>query len=138
MFAKYILLDPVEHELRSIDQVWDALDRLDGDSCSILIVAERPPIPGVSEVPFSGRAIAIAGGAQDQFLCEAFEDGETEPIRIRNPDVPKSHAESVLLRRGELEEFDRHWIVGRPIVERALKAFAECGELDKDLIWERL
>jgi hypothetical protein len=136
VFAKYIALDPIDGELRTINQVWDALDRLDGDRCSILIVAEGPPTRE-SEVPFSGRAIAIAGGAQNQFLCEAYDaNGDYHPIKVRNPEVPISFAEFALLRRGQLEEFHRHWIVGRAIVERALKAFVERGEFDKDLIWE--
>ncbi|HXG08406.1 MAG TPA: Imm1 family immunity protein [Gemmataceae bacterium] len=148
MFAKYYLLydeldmsdfgKPWLHwkPIRHMKDVWNAFEKLDGDRFSILIVAEAPG-PPESDVAYAGKALAVAGGKDNQYFCEAHvkEDPYASTI-VRNPDVPVSYDDWVPLKRGELETFPRHQIVGREAVQEALKAFVKRGELSDKLIWK--
>lgn len=147
MFAKYIHLDdgsdgsrlgknwPQHRLIHGIDDVWKALARMDGDRVSILIVAEAPPTPD-SDFPFSGKAMAIAGGNDDQYLCEAYVDDTADPVRARNPAISDADDELVPLTRGQLEHFWRRVIVNRATVRKALEAFVRRGELSDQVDWQ--
>jgi hypothetical protein len=148
MFAQFLLLadeldrpplgEPVRGEkLKSISQVWTALAKLNGDRCSILIVAEGPPAPD-SDIPYSGKALEVAGGKDGQYVCTAFINPEDDraPTNARNPDVPVSYQDEVWLMRGELESFFSHRILGQEAVRAALEAFVKRGVLTDQLIWE--
>jgi hypothetical protein len=145
MFAQFLLLadeldrqplgEPIRGEkLTSMNQIWKALAKLDGDRYSVLIVAEGPPEPD-SDVPYSGKALDVAGGKDNQYVCTAYIKDETTPTTARNPDVPICY-EDVWIKRGELESFFRHDILGREAVRAALEAFVKRGELTDRLIWE--
>ena len=72
MFANYLTLEGSGgQELKHLEQVWDALDQLNGNHVSILIVAEGPPEPR-SDISWSGKSVHIAGGKNNQYVCTAF------------------------------------------------------------------
>ena len=121
--------------LGGLGQVWAALARLDGRDVTNLIVAERPPGPG-SDSPFSGKAMSIGGGANDEYICEAFVDDEEPdpPMRLINPSVPRTR-EMVYVNRGQLGEWPRFLVVGRALVKKALETFVRTGDLNKELSW---
>ena len=148
MFAKYLLLEDKRDDshpgkpwlkwkkISRMKDVWDAFEKMDGDRHSILIVAEAPGLPE-SDVIYSGKALAVAGGKDNQYVCEAYiKKDPYSSTTVRNPDVPVSYDDWVPLKRGELETFPRHRIVGREAVREALKAFVKRGELSDKLIWE--
>ena len=122
-------------KLSTMEEVWSALEKLDGARFSFFIVAEGPPTPK-SEVPFSGKAMSISGGKNSQYLCEAFVNDDYSPSTVRNPDVPVSYDDLVPLKRGVVEYFPRHQIVGRKAVRQALTTFVKEGALSDRLLWE--
>jgi hypothetical protein len=123
--------------LGDLKQVIDALAQLDGKRTTILIVAEGPPGPN-SDAPFSGKAMSVGGGQNDQYICEAFVDSEERDLAtmLVDPSVPRSK-EMLEVNRGQPGRWPRHLVVGRALVERALGMFVKTGELDRDLSWFR-
>jgi hypothetical protein len=136
MFATYLLLDPVEEHLPGMSQVLRALSKLDGDQFSILVVAEASPGPR-SEVPFAGKALAVAGGKDDQYVCDAFVDGDYSPRRLVNPAVTTDGEDLIPIKRGQVEFFFKRNVVGREAVAEALEVFAQDGGLSERLCWEQ-
>jgi hypothetical protein len=146
MFANFLLLADERNRppvgegvkgdtLKRMAQVWNALDKLDGEYCTILITAEGPPAAD-ADAPYSGKAIEVAGGKDNQYVCTAYIKDEFTPTYAINPGVPVAKTFDVLLKRGELESFPKHLVLGKSDVAAALTAFVTEGKLTDELIWE--
>ena len=143
MFAKFLLVadqrarPPVGQiggqALENLEQAVTALGKLDGVFCSMLTVAERPPAPE-SDLWYSGRALMIAGGKNNEYFCTFYDEDNSK--HAINPLVHASRGDYVLIRCGELESVSRQCIIDRIVAAEALKAFVAEGKLTDQLIWE--
>lgn len=118
------------------DQVSDLLDnptwqdietairRLDGDACSMLVLGIGDPVPHMG----------IGGGEDGNYIVYATPDNWVF-YNLTNPEAPPG--KSFLVAGGQRGDYANKQCVGLTEVLRAAKTYAESGQLEASLIWEK-
>ncbi len=146
MFAKFLLLADELNRPRfgegikgqaliDVEQALCALDKLDGDRYSVLILAEESPESN-SGIPYSGKAIDIGGGENRQYVCTAYIKDETTPTTARSAHIPVSFERQVWLKHAELTPFYAHDVIEHDAVREVIRLFVLRGKLSDKVIWD--
>jgi hypothetical protein len=101
-----------------------AIRRLDGDTCSLLILGLSDPVPH----------LAIGGGQDGKYIVYATPDNLTF-YNLINPQA--APGKSMLVAGGQQGDYANKQCVGLPEVLRAAKTYAESGRLESSLVWEK-
>jgi len=101
-----------------------AIRRLDGDSCSLLILGIGP-----ASVPH----MAIGGGDQGRYIVYATADNVVFHTLI-NPQAPPGKC--LIVAGGERGDYDLQLCVGLTEALQAARTYAESGQLDSTLKWK--
>lgn len=101
-----------------------AIRRLDGKSCSLVVIALSD-----AEAPH----MAIGGGGNGRYLVYGTQDNMTFHNLI-NPAAPTGKCS--LVAGGQRGEYAQKHCVSLPDALRAAKTYAETGEYDTALMWE--
>jgi hypothetical protein len=120
---------PEDHALELLDNpTWQdievAIRRLDGDSCSLLSLGFDDPVPHMG----------IGGGEDGKYIVYATADNWVFHNLI-HPQAPPG--KSLLVAGGQRGAYANKQCVGLPEVLRAAKTYAESGQLDSSLVWEK-
>lgn len=100
----------------------EAIRRLDGTRYRELGLMAR-----------EATGISISGGWEGRYSCELIRDSENEACLV-SPNG--SWDEAVKVTKGG-EEVPQRWAVRLDEVLKAAKTYAETGQLDETLAWER-
>jgi hypothetical protein len=101
-----------------------AIRRLDGDRCSLLILGIGDPVPHMG----------IGGGHEGKYIVYATPDHQIFHNLI-NPNA--APGKSFLVAGGQLGDYANRQCIDLTVTLRAAKTYAESGQLDTSLIWER-
>lgn len=118
-------MDPAECENPSWDDIENAIRRLDGETCTLLILGI-----GDVEVPH----MAIGGGEGGQYIVYTTPDNMTFH-KLINPKAPPGKC--LLVAGGQRGSYDRKLCVGLEEALRAARTYAETGQQDSTLVWEK-
>lgn len=116
--------DPTVLEHPAWTEIENAIRRLDGDSCSLLILEIGPP-----PVPH----MAIGGGDQGRYIVYATLDNVKFHTLI-NPHAPSGKC--LMVAGGQRGDYDLQLCVGLTEALQAAKTYAESGQLDPELKWK--
>src|SRR5262245_5531738 len=138
VFATYLLIDDINQSRSqrrtispSLDEALDAVRRLDGKSVRMVILGEKPPVPG-DDYPFSGRALSV-GGCDDAYIVEECDDhGDMRYLAKANA-VFGEGTSSVM--RGQVVDFDTALLVPRSDVLATIEQFYQDGSLWNPSRW---
>jgi len=118
--------DPAELENPAWADIEDAIRRLDGKTCSLLILGiGEPPVPHM----------AIGGGERGQYIVYATTDNVAFH-KLINPQAPPGKC--LLVAGGQRGNYDRELCITMAEVLRAARRYAERGELDPALSWKKV
>lgn len=99
-----------------VEEIVNAVRSLNGEENSVVIISERVPGP-LSEVPYAGKSLTVAGGENNQYICELTLTEATEQIMACDRSMPLSR-ELVEIRYVEPLTFYKHEIVGWSLAAR--------------------
>ena len=116
--------DPAELEHPAWTDIESAIRRLDGDSCSLLILGIGPP-----PVPH----MAIGGGDQGRYIVYATLDNIVFH-KLVNPQAPPGKC--LMVAGGQRGDYDLQLCVGLTEALQAARTYAESGQLDSKLKWK--
>lgn len=143
MFAKYLYREGVAAHsgkpelvflpIKSIGQVWEALDALDGDSLDSLMVLERVADLDDDGHLWSGKAMEVACGKENEYYCVAHEADGTSLIGIA-PNSPREKDDELIVI-GQ-EDYYRHESITIDEAREALEHFIKRGYLTDALNWQ--
>ena len=102
-----------------------AILRLDGDACTLLVLGiGEPPVPHM----------AIGGGENSKYIIYATRNNRT----FHNLIAPRAVAgRSLLVAGGQWGEYPNKQLVGLEEALRAARTYAETGQLEPTLVWEK-
>ena len=106
------------------DEIERAIRRLDGNTCSLLILGIGDPVPHM----------AIGGGEAGKYIVYATPDNWIFH-KLMNPHA--SPGKSYLVAGGQRGDYANKQMVTLADVLRAAKTYAETGQLDSNLVWEK-
>jgi len=115
---------PASIERPAWNDIEKAIRRLDGNTCSLLVLGIGDPVPHM----------AIGGGDAGKYTVYVTPDNWTFHSLVN------SHAQagrSYLVAGGQLGDYANKHVVGLEDVLRAAHAYAETGGLDPGLLWEK-
>ena len=116
--------DPVEKNNPTWCDIEAAIRRLDGDTCSLVILGiEPPPVPHM----------AIGGGAEGKYIVYITPDNLIFHQLI-NPG--RSSRKCMLVAGGQCGEYAEKLCVSLSEALRAARSYAETGQPDASLLWE--
>lgn len=101
-----------------------AIRRLDGDSCSMLVLGIGDPVPHMG----------IGGGEDGKYIVYATPDNWVF-YNLINPKAPPG--KSFLVAGGQRGDYANKQCVGLAEVLSAAKTYAESGRLESSLVWEK-
>ena len=102
-----------------------AIRRLDGDSCTILVLGiGEPPVPHM----------AIGGGENGKYIVYTTDDNLVF-YNLINPNA--SPGKTLLVAGGQRGDYANKQLVGFENAIRAAKSYAETGQPDPTLVWEK-
>lgn len=116
--------DPTELEQPAWRDIEEAIRRLDGSTCSLVILGiGEPPTPHMG----------IGGGENGQYIVYATPDNIVFHTLI-NPNATSGKV--MLVAGGQRGAYEKQICVGLPEALRAARTYAESGELDSSLTWK--
>jgi len=101
-----------------------AIRRLNGDTCTLLMLGIGEPVPHMG----------IGGGENGRYIVYATLDNWTFHNLI-NPGA--AAGKSLLVAGGQRGDYANRQLVGLQEALRAAKTYAEAGQLDSTLVWEK-
>lgn len=118
--------DRVAEELRNPtwQDIESAIRRLNGDTCSLLILGIGDPVPHM----------AIGGGQDGKYIVYATPDNLTF-YNLINPQA--TPGKLLLVAGGQQGDYANKQCVGLTEVLNAAKTYAEAGRLESSLVWEQ-
>ena len=117
--------DPTERESPAWIDIETAIRRLDGVACTLLVLGiGAPPVPHM----------AIGGGEGGQYIVYTTADNKVF-YKLINPAAPPGKC--FLVAGGQRGDYDRRMCIGLAEVLRAAKTYAETGQEDAGLVWEK-
>ncbi|MFO0959395.1 MAG: hypothetical protein U0800_18500 [Isosphaeraceae bacterium] len=112
--------------------VSDAIGMLDGDHVTLVILAEGAPLAG-TDLPFSGKALAIGGDSITGFYtCKFFDDSEDD-LQVFRRDVDSDEYVDIVF--GQRDGFHVGCCLARDEVVAVAKLFFEELRLSGDFDW---
>ncbi len=115
--------DPSELRDPKWADIEGAIERLDGETCTLLILGIGDPVPHM----------AIGGGKDGRYIVYATEDNESFSSLV-NPNAAKG--KFYLTAGGQEGEYELKMCVGLSAALRAARTYAETGQCDAALNWE--
>jgi hypothetical protein len=110
------------------DPAWQdietAIRRLDGRKCTMLILEIGDPVPHMG----------IGGGEDGKYIVYTTPDNWVFHNLINPQAAP---GKSLLVAGGQRGDYANRQCINLPEVLRAAKTYAETGELDPSLVWEK-
>jgi hypothetical protein len=117
--------DPTEHLNPSWPEIEAAIRRLDGKDCTLLVLGiGEPPVPHM----------AIGGGEDGLYIVYTTPDNRTF-YKLVNPKAPPG--KRLLVAGGQRGDYDCRICVGLSDAITAAKTYAETGQCDPTLSWEK-
>lgn len=117
--------DPTELESPTWGDIEAAIQRLNGSSCSLVILGiGQPPVPHM----------AVGGGEDGKYIVYITYDNLTFYSLI-NPHVPAG--KRLLVAGGQRGSYESNLCVGLSEALCAAKTYAETGQRDSTLTWEK-
>jgi hypothetical protein len=116
--------DPGEVQHPAWKDIESAVRRLNGGSCSLLILGIGPP-----PVPH----MAIGGGDQGRYIVYVTPDNVVF-YKLVNPNAPQG--KWLMVAGGQEGDYDLELCVGLTEALQAAKTYAESGMLDPKLAWK--
>lgn len=117
----------------SFSEVLEALDSLDGDRRSLLLVAEGGPVPE-SGYPYAGMAMEIAGGPAG-YTCVAYTPDCKEVFALSSNGEGDEGYRTI--NRPYPDQVPANEVVDKNSIIKAVKSFAKGGELDPEFKWAK-
>jgi hypothetical protein len=117
--------DPTELQDPTWSQIETAISRLDGATCTLVCLGIGPP-----PVPH----MAIGGGEGNNYIVYATVDNEVFYTLV-NPEAPQG--KRMLKVGGQVGDYALKMCVGLAEALRAARTYAETGQTDASLTWEK-
>ena len=105
------------------EQIETAIRRLDGKTCTLVILGVGDPVPHM----------AIGGGGDGKYIVYATMDNLSFQTLV-NPSAPPGKC--MLVAGGQAGDYALKICVGLQEALLAAKTYAETGEVDSGLTWE--
>ena len=115
--------DATEVKNPSWEQIETAIRRLDGKTCTLVILGVGDPVPHM----------AIGGGGDGKYIVYATTDNLSFQTLV-NPSAPPGKC--MLVAGGQAGDYALKICVGLQEALLAAKTYAETGEVDSGLTWE--
>jgi hypothetical protein len=117
--------DPTEKRNPTWEDIESAIRRLDGETCTLVCLGiGEPPVPHM----------AIGGGKGGKYIVYSTRDNRCF-YNLMNPQA--APGKCLLKAGGQDGDYDARQCVSLTDALRAAKTYAETGQIDPSLTWER-